>query len=618
MTVGLIQVRGGDFVPPAGTDFPGFPGGNNQVGHLNAPGWPGDFTNTAQGYPTPVAIGNGAGGTLLLANNATYNFLDIYPGADNENVLSVTGAVGGAAVSNVTFNGCRFTAAAPAKIANINQYTTGSAPLTFNYCTISPPPSLSPTPIPARAWPSSGVGQGTTPTNNPAYQTPYINSARDGINVNIPPGTTIRLDHCDIWGVAAFVCLSGGQWTAVGDTPATVNGQLEVVDCWCHDNRLSICPPWSSGTNYSIGTRASGLTTFNNFIALAASGPSFGGAEDPEAFLGRWSQFATFDHSNGIMNVNSNGAGNILVDHCVISGQGNTDATNFGQNYTLGTFWQSGFHYQFTGWFFYSGQPFANDTITLNGTVVTYVASGATGNQINIGANLAATLNNTTTFLNGSANAQISKATYTNNGTNEVDLFIKDSAGDQTGYTLAVANNTAGPGNQHLSSSTFMNQPQAGAIDGFMYRLLTGNTGVNPTGNLNPTVWQQFGFNGHRNITVKRSWISGAWGGGVINAGIGNSGQINIKYEDNVFSNDVMWSTRLCAVTATLNAGPYSPTFEALFNGLNGNSWRRNTYNSYPGSIAWDANYNKGGQYVWPGDGAGGGTKIDPNDWGNS
>src|SRR5208282_4026918 len=62
-------------------------------------------------------------------------------------------------------------------------------------------------------------------------------------------------------------------------------------------------------------------------------------------------------------------------------------------------------------------QPTTGDSIKINGTTVTFVTSGATGNQVNLGANLAATLTALATFLNGSADTNLVKATYTVNTT---------------------------------------------------------------------------------------------------------------------------------------------------------------------------------------------------------
>lgn len=64
----------------------------------------------------------------------------------------------------------------------------------------------------------------------------------------------------------------------------------------------------------------------------------------------------------------------------------------------------------------FTGTGTAADTVTVNGISIELVASGATGNEINIGGTAAATAGNLWTFLNGSSNASIDVASYSLNG----------------------------------------------------------------------------------------------------------------------------------------------------------------------------------------------------------
>lgn len=91
----------------------------------------------------------------------------------------------------------------------------------------------------------------------------------------------------------------------------------------------------------------------------------------------------------------------------------------------------------------FSAQPAASSTITINGVAWTFVASGATGNQTNIGANLAATLTALATNLNASVNASITPATY---GSTATKLTVThDTAGPAgNAFTLAAAANSNG------------------------------------------------------------------------------------------------------------------------------------------------------------------------------
>lgn len=89
----------------------------------------------------------------------------------------------------------------------------------------------------------------------------------------------------------------------------------------------------------------------------------------------------------------------------------------------------------------FSGNPAPNDTITLNGSAITFVASGATGNQVNIGGTLALTLASLAALVNGSSDTQISKVTATvNTGTNAntiVYFYDKTVGTGGNSYTLA-------------------------------------------------------------------------------------------------------------------------------------------------------------------------------------
>jgi len=64
----------------------------------------------------------------------------------------------------------------------------------------------------------------------------------------------------------------------------------------------------------------------------------------------------------------------------------------------------------------FSGQPSANDTLTIAGSAITFVASGATGLQVNIGSSLAVTLASLLSLLQSSADTGIVKCTYSLSG----------------------------------------------------------------------------------------------------------------------------------------------------------------------------------------------------------
>jgi phage tail sheath gpL-like len=86
----------------------------------------------------------------------------------------------------------------------------------------------------------------------------------------------------------------------------------------------------------------------------------------------------------------------------------------------------------------FTGQPTANQTVTIGGTVVTFVASGATGPQVNIGASATATVAALLAFLQGSTDANISKATYAASGTLAITVTYGLSGQVGNAFTLAT------------------------------------------------------------------------------------------------------------------------------------------------------------------------------------
>ena len=93
----------------------------------------------------------------------------------------------------------------------------------------------------------------------------------------------------------------------------------------------------------------------------------------------------------------------------------------------------------------FTTNPAAGQTITLNGTTVTFVASGATGNQVNIGASLSATLTSLLTLLQASADTQIVKFTYNVTTNSQAPALELTAATAGTGgNALTVASTVAG------------------------------------------------------------------------------------------------------------------------------------------------------------------------------
>ncbi len=95
-----------------------------------------------------------------------------------------------------------------------------------------------------------------------------------------------------------------------------------------------------------------------------------------------------------------------------------------------------------TGSFTFSAQPVASSTITVAGTVFTFVASGAVGNQINIGANLAATMTALAVVLNASGVPAVAAATYTATAT-AINIVFDALGHAGNAFTLAASTTPA-------------------------------------------------------------------------------------------------------------------------------------------------------------------------------
>jgi Phage tail tube protein len=104
-----------------------------------------------------------------------------------------------------------------------------------------------------------------------------------------------------------------------------------------------------------------------------------------------------------------------------------------------------------TGSVAFSAQPAVNSTITINGVVFTFVASGATGNQVNIGANLAATLTSLASILNANGTVGGAFATYAATAT---ALNITRGTLGPVGNAFTLAASSAPASNATVSGAT--------------------------------------------------------------------------------------------------------------------------------------------------------------------
>ncbi len=87
----------------------------------------------------------------------------------------------------------------------------------------------------------------------------------------------------------------------------------------------------------------------------------------------------------------------------------------------------------------FSAQPTDTSTITLAGIVWTFVAGAPSGNQIQIGANLGATLTAAAVALNASAVGAIAAATYSAVGGTKLHIVFDTAGPAGNAYTVAVS-----------------------------------------------------------------------------------------------------------------------------------------------------------------------------------
>jgi hypothetical protein len=102
-----------------------------------------------------------------------------------------------------------------------------------------------------------------------------------------------------------------------------------------------------------------------------------------------------------------------------------------------------------TGTIVLTGLPLNNDTVTVNGTVVTWKTSGATGNQVNIAGTGALSATALYTFLAASADVNIAALSYSDNTTGTITCTAKvwGTAGNAYTLTESSSNLTVSGGN---------------------------------------------------------------------------------------------------------------------------------------------------------------------------
>jgi hypothetical protein len=106
-----------------------------------------------------------------------------------------------------------------------------------------------------------------------------------------------------------------------------------------------------------------------------------------------------------------------------------------------------------TGEIIFTTNPVATNTLTVNGSVITFVASGATGLEVNIGATLAATLASLLTLLQGEDDTELVKFAYMLAPDNATLQFIA-VAGGTGGNALTLATTVSGASVRAMAGGT--------------------------------------------------------------------------------------------------------------------------------------------------------------------
>lgn len=93
-----------------------------------------------------------------------------------------------------------------------------------------------------------------------------------------------------------------------------------------------------------------------------------------------------------------------------------------------------------TGTITFSGNPAANDTVTVQGTAITFVASSPVGSQVVIGGTDTITAANLLSFLQASTDANIDQATYSSSG---LVITVTDKTPGTGGNSFTLAKSSS-------------------------------------------------------------------------------------------------------------------------------------------------------------------------------
>jgi hypothetical protein len=192
------------------------------------------------------------------------------------------------------------------------------------------------------------------------------------------------------------------------------------------------------------GAKFIGLTQRDKTLALAALDP-LSATDNPNPLdkYGQWTNVSIVSRGRVVVRAGANVSAYDSLFYDTTSGLLTNSASGAGASGSIA----------------FTSQPADGQTVTIQGTAVTFKTSGATGAQVNIGPTLGDTLTALATFLNGSADANLVLMKYA------VDPPSPGGAGQGSGAnTLLVGVKAVGTaGNAYTLATTVSGATVSGA-----------------------------------------------------------------------------------------------------------------------------------------------------------
>lgn len=185
------------------------------------------------------------------------------------------------------------------------------------------------------------------------------------------------------------------------------------------------------------------------------------------------------------------------------------------------SFWMKPAGAYATGLILFTSNPAAGSTVSLGGTTVTFVASGASGNQVNIGANLAATLQNLKTFANASADANLALAIYDASTTT---LTTKYKAPGTAGNAYSLATNVSGA----APSGPTLTGGVAGQAISSVQSAVVGGYGAGANAGAQMEIWTPGSFGNNTGVANYQAIADGSTGAAAFNVDAGEVAHVAV------------------------------------------------------------------------------------------